>query len=89
MRVGGNVARIIPSARPRPDEFMETKRFWPTYFDGAVQWRAYRDQRYRTGDIACRHRLDERRRQAHFVAICGKVGDALNEFEELRCANIE
>jgi hypothetical protein len=53
-------------------------------FDGSL---VLHDPPYRTGDIVGRHRLDERRWQAHFVAVSGKIGGALDEFKEPRCAN--
>jgi hypothetical protein len=46
-----------------------------------------RDPAYRTRHIVSRHRLDERKWQAYFVAVGGKIGDALDEFEELRRAD--
>jgi hypothetical protein len=43
-----------------------------------------RDPAYRTGDIVASHGLDEHRWRAYFVAGGGKIGDAADEFIELR-----
>src|SRR2546429_5758984 len=53
----------------------------------SIHWRACRDPAHRTGHIVSRHRLDKRSWQAHFVAVRGKIGNALDEFEELRRAD--
>ena len=42
---------------------------------------------YGTGDIVCRHGLDEGRWQTDGVAVGGSIGDSANEFEELRRAD--
>ena len=87
VRVSDNLARILACGQTPPDEFIETKLFRPPYFNGAIHWWAHRDPAYRTGDIVGRHGLDEHRWQAHLVAVGGKIGDALDEFEELRRAD--
>lgn len=38
VRVSDNLARIIARGQSSPDEFIETKLFWPTYFNGAIHW---------------------------------------------------
>src|SRR5882757_6902954 len=36
VRVSDNLARIIACGQTSPDEFIETKLFWPAYFNGAI-----------------------------------------------------
>ena len=87
VRVGDNLARIVACAQTLSDEFVKPELFGPGYFHSAVHRRAYRDLSDRTGDIVGRHRLDEHRWQAYRVAVGGKIGDALDEFKELRRAD--
>src|SRR5689334_18443291 len=87
VRVSDNVARILPCGKSLPGEFIEMKLFRPSYFNSAVHRLAQRDFSDRAGDIIGRHRLNERVWQAYCVALGGKIGDALDEFEELRRAN--
>src|SRR5258708_3145194 len=87
VRVSDNFALIVACAQALSDEFVKTELFGSSYFNRAVHRRAHRDLSDRTGDIVGRHRLDERRWQAYFVAVGGKIGDAFDEFEELRRAD--
>src|SRR5258708_16499761 len=38
VRVSDNLARIVACCQTSPDEFIETKLFWPAYFNGAIHW---------------------------------------------------
>lgn len=67
MRVSDHLARILACSQVPSDEFIKTKPFRPSYFNGAIHWWAHRDSAYFTGDIVGRHRLDEHRWQPHFV----------------------
>src|SRR5580692_474944 len=87
LRVCNNLARVLVEGQVLPDEFIQTKLFRPSYFNRAIHWRARRNPAYRTGNIVSRHGLDERSWQAYFVTLGGDVRDALDEFEELRCAD--
>src|SRR5262245_66574928 len=68
VRVSHHFARILACGQAASDEFIKTKPFRPSYFNGAIHWWARRDSVYSTGDIVGRHWLDERRWQPHFVA---------------------
>ena len=85
--VGDNLASIVLCSQTLLDELIETEFFWPPYFNGGIHRRTHRNLFDCAGDIVSRHRLDQRKWQAHFVAVGGKIGDAFEEFEELSRAD--
>ena len=85
--VSDDLARIPEFGQAPPHEFIQTKLFWASNFDGAVYRRAYCNPAHGTGDIVGGHRLEKHRWQTHFVAVGGNIGDGLEKFEELRCVD--
>src|SRR5580704_14408690 len=85
--VSDNFSRILECSQASPDKFIEAELFRPSYFYGAIHRGPRRDAAYLTGDIVSGHRLDKCSWQVHLVALGGEIGDALNEFIELRSAD--
>src|SRR5215469_16352074 len=87
VRVSDNLARILACGQAFPDDFIEMATFRPANFNRSMDSLAQRHLTYRTRDILRCDRLEKHMWQAHLVALSGKIGDGLNELEELRRAH--
>lgn len=87
LRVSDNLSLIFACGQASPDKFIEAELFRPPYFHGAIHRCARRNAGYRTRDIVSGHGLDKCRWQMHLVAPGGEIGNALEEFIELRRAD--
>ena len=69
------------------DEFVHTDRFGARQLDRAVQRLLDCDVGQRGSDVIRHDGLHHRRRQSNRLAVGGRLGDAADELEELRCAD--
>src|SRR5215469_11406769 len=87
VRVHDNLARILVRGQAFPDDVIEMGPFRPCNFNRATDGLAQRHDAYRARHIIGCHRLEKHMWQAYRVALRRKIGDALDEFEELRRAH--
>ena len=89
LRISDNLAPIVVRFQAESDERVEPELFRSPDFNRAVYRRADRDHTDRFGDVVSRDWLNECRWHPDGVAVGGAVGDAGDEFKELRRATIE
>ena len=87
LRVGNYLARILACGETSPNQLIQTKLFRARLFQRCHSGVSPCDAAQGTGDIIGRHGLDEGSWQAYCITVGGNIGDAFDEFEELRRAN--
>src|SRR5262245_19981789 len=84
VRIDDHLARVVACAESLTDQFIETELLGAGHFNGAIHWRGDGYPGDCLGDIVGGHRLNEHRWQANRCSYGGFIGDAPDEFEELR-----
>src|SRR5216684_6337127 len=87
LRISDNLAPIVVCLQAESDERVEPELFRSPDFNRAVYRRTERDPADRFGDVVSRDRLNECDWHPDRVAVGGAVGDAGDEFKELRRAD--
>lgn len=82
--VKDDLACVVAGGKARCDELVEPELLGPRHLRRGGRRSSDGDVSHRGGDVIRRDRLDEDGGQVDFVALGTGVGDALDEFEELR-----
>jgi hypothetical protein len=83
VRIGDDDARVFPCGQSFADNVIEMGTLRAPDFDHAVDGPAKGDLAKSSGNVVGCDWLEKHVGKPHRIALCGKIGNAFDEFEEL------